>query len=218
MEKVTHEGRTILFVSHNLAAVRSLCPTSIFLEHGKLQFVGDTETAMHMYLEDNQTRNDEDAVIQTSMRAQILNIAACDPKGEGLQIFPHDKPVHVRIKTHFRSTTFKMHLTLSVYNSSLDTILVTHDFGSEENSLIPTISGVYEFHIQIPGNFLTPGKYYLGAQISRQSRNGSFRPIHKLEHKAEFEVFDNGSFLSRINIPWQGYVHNPKIQWTRLDP
>src|SRR5690348_14743315 len=50
MRDVTREGRTVVFVSHNLAAVRALCPRSLVLQKGRLVFDGATEEAVHRYL------------------------------------------------------------------------------------------------------------------------------------------------------------------------
>jgi lipopolysaccharide transport system ATP-binding protein len=50
MRDVTREGRTVIFVSHNLAAVRSLCPRALVLTKGRLAFDGPTEDAVHQYL------------------------------------------------------------------------------------------------------------------------------------------------------------------------
>jgi lipopolysaccharide transport system ATP-binding protein len=50
MESVTNEGRTIIFVSHNLAAVRRLCPRSLLLDKGRLAYDGPTEKAIERYL------------------------------------------------------------------------------------------------------------------------------------------------------------------------
>jgi lipopolysaccharide transport system ATP-binding protein len=47
------EGRTVLFVSHNMAAVKSLCTRAIVLEHGKTAFEGETDKAIYHYLEKN---------------------------------------------------------------------------------------------------------------------------------------------------------------------
>lgn len=46
-----NEGRTVLFVSHNMAAVKSLCTKGIVLEHGKVVFNSDAESAVNYYLE-----------------------------------------------------------------------------------------------------------------------------------------------------------------------
>jgi lipopolysaccharide transport system ATP-binding protein len=50
MRDVTREGRTVLFVSHNLAAVRSLCPRALLLEKGGLAYDGPTDGAITVYL------------------------------------------------------------------------------------------------------------------------------------------------------------------------
>jgi lipopolysaccharide transport system ATP-binding protein len=50
MKEVTGEGRTVVFVSHNLAAVRALCPRAVVLEKGRLAFDGSTDDAVHRYL------------------------------------------------------------------------------------------------------------------------------------------------------------------------
>jgi lipopolysaccharide transport system ATP-binding protein len=50
MRDVTSEGRTVVFVSHNLAAVRSLCPRSLVLEGGRLVYDGPTDGAIERYL------------------------------------------------------------------------------------------------------------------------------------------------------------------------
>lgn len=51
MQDITKgEGRTILFVSHNLAAVENFCEKSIFIEKGKLKMIGETNSIIQQYL------------------------------------------------------------------------------------------------------------------------------------------------------------------------
>jgi lipopolysaccharide transport system ATP-binding protein len=51
MEDVSKEGRTILFVSHNLTAVSQLCKNSVMLDHGKQIMIGPTDTVISTYLD-----------------------------------------------------------------------------------------------------------------------------------------------------------------------
>jgi lipopolysaccharide transport system ATP-binding protein len=44
------EGRTVLFVSHNMGVIEKLCPTSIWLDHGSIRQYGSTETIIAQYL------------------------------------------------------------------------------------------------------------------------------------------------------------------------
>lgn len=215
MEKVTREGRTILFVSHNLAAVKSLCPQSMYLEHGKLKYMGDTETAIQMYLRSNEASSQTEFELKSWMRAQILSIRTCNQDGSVRNTFPHNQPIYIRIKANFRSVSFKPHLSLKIYNSNLDLLFASNDFEPNGNSLIPANGGLHEFQAEIPADLFTPGKYFLGVHISRQVSN-RVRSLDKLEHTAEFEVYDNGSLLSQLNVPWQGSVH-PILNWSRVE-
>ena len=58
MKKVAEEeGRTILYVSHNMATVKSLCSRCIVLSHGQLAFEGETEEAIAVYMQDDNLDN-----------------------------------------------------------------------------------------------------------------------------------------------------------------
>jgi lipopolysaccharide transport system ATP-binding protein len=51
MGQVAKEGRTVLFVSHNMPILRSLCPTSLLLEQGHIALAGSTEECFNRYLD-----------------------------------------------------------------------------------------------------------------------------------------------------------------------
>lgn len=57
MEDVGKEGRTVLFVSHNMQAIKSLCKTAVLLEKGRMLCVGSTTEAINTYIND-ETRNE----------------------------------------------------------------------------------------------------------------------------------------------------------------
>ena len=47
------EGRTVLYVSHNMNTIRQLCKRCIVMDHGRIIFDGDTETAISIYMQNN---------------------------------------------------------------------------------------------------------------------------------------------------------------------
>ena len=58
MKKVAEEeGRTILYVSHNMQTVKSLCNRCIVLSHGQVAYAGDTEEAIAVYMQDENLDN-----------------------------------------------------------------------------------------------------------------------------------------------------------------
>ncbi len=52
MKSVSREGRTVLFVSHNLAAIRSLCSRALLLQDGRLEAAGPADEVIERYLRD----------------------------------------------------------------------------------------------------------------------------------------------------------------------
>lgn len=60
MSEVSRGGRTILFVSHNMAVVEKLCQRTIVLHEGKVDYAGDTEEAIHHYMNNTLAANKAD--------------------------------------------------------------------------------------------------------------------------------------------------------------
>lgn len=68
MGDVAKEGRTVLFVSHNMAAIENLCPKAIVLEEGHIIYSGDTRKAITTYLEMAQTKSTKNNIRRTNRR------------------------------------------------------------------------------------------------------------------------------------------------------
>jgi lipopolysaccharide transport system ATP-binding protein len=78
MGEVTKTGRTVLFVSHNLAAVASLCSRSLLLDKGSLKVVGDTRSVIDLYGKSHDLRS-EGAQVELSRpsKASLWMTRAC---------------------------------------------------------------------------------------------------------------------------------------------
>ena len=59
-DAASEEGRTVLYVSHNMATIRNLCTRCIVLNRGKLVYEGDVESAIGLYM--NNTKNETQLV------------------------------------------------------------------------------------------------------------------------------------------------------------
>lgn len=82
----TSEGRTVLFVSHNMAAVKSLCTRSIVLENGTVAFDGETSEALQYYMDHDARQN---ALINLDKRKgnREVQIESITLKGENAEGF-----------------------------------------------------------------------------------------------------------------------------------
>ena len=87
MGDVAKQGRTILFVSHNMAAVENLCTHALWLEHGKVRMTGETPVVVEQYLSTTQNahrivslRNRTDR--RGTGRARIVNFSMTNAEGK----------------------------------------------------------------------------------------------------------------------------------------
>jgi lipopolysaccharide transport system ATP-binding protein len=102
MQDVSNEGRTVLFVSHNMSAVRSLCKKGMILQGGNLLDIGNVEKIIDLYL-----ANSLDA---TSVVMDLENVSRSDGLGSRLKItrvvFNEGKDIRhgqpLRIDLHFK--------------------------------------------------------------------------------------------------------------------
>ena len=60
MESISESGRTIIFVSHNMASIEALCSKAIFIDNGKFELMGTTSTVILKYLSSNCTSFEKD--------------------------------------------------------------------------------------------------------------------------------------------------------------
>ena len=110
MGDITHEGKTLLFVSHNLTAVKALCNRSIVLEEGRTKFIGDTDKAVDFYLKNNNLSYINNIPVaerkresNCSLRAKILDIMVLSDNQKNPNIIDPFKPVVVYIKVDANS-------------------------------------------------------------------------------------------------------------------
>lgn len=91
MEDVSNSGRTILFVSHNLAAVKQLCRKAILLRDGRLIEVNDAETILHSYISFNKNSKEGNKLMNLDARKgdgryRIDTIRMLNNRSEPIQI------------------------------------------------------------------------------------------------------------------------------------
>jgi len=102
MKDVSKQGKTVLFVSHNLNAIWSICPHSIWLENGGVKAMGDTEEIVGCYRESLHLRDDIQSVStegrQGNGRLRILGIRFEDRNGAAINYARSGAPVVFALK------------------------------------------------------------------------------------------------------------------------
>lgn len=160
-EVSNNEGRTVLFVSHNFNAVRSLCNSSIVLENGKLIMITDVATALNYYENENSsvkswTGKDGDEVV-TILKTQVYSQS-------GLDNLANDELIYISILIELKENFGDLVIAATIKSGNghpLATILY-NDF----NDYSKLEKGTYQVIFAIPPFTLADGDYKLDFNVS----------------------------------------------------
>lgn len=218
MNSVVRDGRTVLFVSHNLAAVRSLCRQAVHIEHGKVKDFGEVESILKKYISEGQERVRQSQVNSTDEPATgVYDLLILDSQGQETAYLPNDKPFFIQFSLRTQSKIKNSFLTLKVFDEDMD--LISESFEMELNSSIlsePRQPGYATHQIRFPGNVLKEGRYSFGIDLEKLIATKSTRSlkikVFSIDHIAPVEIFDNGSAISAFGIRPSGKFHIP-LEW-----
>ncbi len=210
------EGRTVLFVSHNMAAVKSLCTKGIVMEHGRVVFEGNVDDCIDEYLRESQqsaTRQWENDHPGSEFfrlhKAEVLN-----QHQETSLNHMISSPVMVRFTYEVLKDRQQFTHGFNLFNNQGVHILSSHDTKSDTLQE-PVSKGMYTKTIEIPGNLLAEGGYTCSFAIMRYS------PFHVEFHEMEvvgFNIIDEmGDNTARGNYSgrFPGLVR-PLLKWEKI--
>ena len=153
MSEASRSGRTILFVSHNINAVRSLTSRCLYLKRGHLEFAGPTAEAIDLY-----TRNlRSDRTASSGQHATIVRAALVDAAGMETPTFPGGDHAFVRLLVETDG-----HPLASVEATLTDlsgTSLGLYSPGHFSGWRLPAKPGLYEVTLKIRMPHLATGNY-----------------------------------------------------------
>jgi homopolymeric O-antigen transport system ATP-binding protein len=188
MDEVSRrDGRTVLFVSHNMGALASLCPTAVWLEGGSIQNRGSTKNIIAEYMARRTPSLEQTIRLSDIHRPSVIQEDRLRLQSlEWLCNLPlqHGEPVKARI--WFKTRAPVLDLTVGIGFSSFDgKRLLTYDADFEEG-FRPSISrpGLHSVEVEIDSLPLAPDIY--GFDIG--CRSGDFHPLDYLSAVVELDV------------------------------
>jgi lipopolysaccharide transport system ATP-binding protein len=190
------DGRTVLFVSHNMAAVQSLCTKAIVINKGMISYNGEVEDAIQFYLKE-------------TMNHQLLNEIP-DRKGSGLVILK-DVQVYGTSEGILPQTGKPFYMDFILDNNhSIKTNAITFDLRIDDHmgqriawlsdSVLPNKASTISSRIQffIPKLNLNDGLYYVTTHISVDNQVSDW-----IQNAFSFEVTEGDYYGSGKKTPTQ---------------
>ena len=194
------EGRTVLFVSHNMTAVQSLCTKAISLNNGKIYQIGDVSKVVNDYLA-KSIINQHEKVWNDFQKApgnelvKIKSIRLVPQYLDGKRLIDVRTPLDIYFEFWNLKDNQEINLSFHLYNLKGDCIM------NVTSETIFLGLGLANGKLSIPGNLLNDDSYYLSTMIVK---NGS-SIAYNLEEAINFTVEDYRKY-SAWHGKWVGAV------------
>lgn len=208
------EGRTILFVSHNMGAIRTLCKSGIFLANGTMQGYGEIDQIVNQYMKSavsHLNSFDEPNVKRTgSGKMRIQAACILNDKGEEAnEFFVGDE---LRFKLDLDNPEQVLQSAIGIQVKGMDDMPLLHMMNKDSGFVLQHQQRFESYLIQIPAIPLFPGDYKVTLTIADPS---GFDVYDNIEACLEFTILQGGKHVTR-RLPREAGIFFLSPHWQKL--
>ena len=206
MEEVSNnQGRTVLFVSHNMGVVSQLCNKGILLSHGEMKMMGDMKPVISQYLKSDDTQNHYRLTEPPAKPNYFTEIDVVNRQLESVTDFSFDEEILLRFSFHVGEEAMGLQLGIGLedkFNTRVLTILKDIDFFRQPD-------GTYSGKVTMPSSIIAPNSYSF--VFALWTKNGRIYDIVK--GICPVTIHDNGTeFALYEGIDYGNIIIHP--EWT----
>jgi lipopolysaccharide transport system ATP-binding protein len=215
MGDVAQQGRTVLFVSHNMSAILRLTEEAIVLDKGQLIMRGPTQQAVDFYLSSGQAQAgeriwDADEVPASASPFVPVSLRLKDPRGKVIDTTRSIEPLTIEME--YRLTAPITGLRVGIYLSTMrgEYIITSFDVddGSQYEKFGSRDAGHYISCATLPADLFNEGRYVLGVNAS----SFGVRRYFMDENALAFNVDISGAPGTQWAEPRHGPIR-PRLDW-----
>jgi lipopolysaccharide transport system ATP-binding protein len=166
------QGRTVLFVSHNMAAVKSLCTRGIVLEQGNFAFSGNTEDSVNYYTKTGaslaETPLNERTDRQGNGKLKILDILFLNSLGTQVAELTSGDSYKIQFRFEKHGDIDLQQLTFLMQFKNENDELVSTIASDEQGTVFSEIGSKGRFEVNIPRLIFREGKYTMNYRLSEK--------------------------------------------------
>lgn len=215
MGDVAQQGRTVLFVSHNMSAILRLTQEAIVLNKGQLIMRGPTQEAVDYYLSSGQSQAGErtweaDEVPAAAMPFTPISLKVKERSGKVVDTVRSTEPVTVEFEYKLDSSVTGLRVGLYISTVRGEYVFTSFDTDSPElyDKFDTRSAGRYISRAEIPADILNEGRYTVGVNAS----SFGVRRYFMDENALAFNVDISGAPGTQWGEPRVGPVR-PRLNW-----
>lgn len=166
-------GRTVLFVSHNMAAIKSLCGRGVILENGNIKDIGQIDPIVSCYLRGNSNIENYEHWEHPTIVGdgfELLEIGVRKKGADYNEVMRVDDELELIVRYRLTRYFPQLHLTFHIKNDMGEKLFSSSGGGSCIDYEHPT--GEYEQICHIPANFFNWGSFSIDLYVVRDRSNG----------------------------------------------
>jgi lipopolysaccharide transport system ATP-binding protein len=208
MKDVAGSGRTVIFVSHNTAAVSTLCNKGIVLEKGELKFSGSSQEAIAYYLDNKSGGLNyeffEDVELEGVLKLHSIIVRNAQ-KDKDAPLLDNEEIV---IETAIEFTSEEANRYSITYHLSNEIGETMFSFASDANLRGKQRIGKNTFVCRVPAYFFQSGKYHLSLFIIKEGKTAE----KIIKDISMFTVIDGGKEIGSFLGREPGFIR-PQFTW-----
>ena len=162
MSVAEREGRTVMFVSHNLDAIVRLCPTAMWLDRGSIQKLGPSAEVVEAYLSSGVAAPEDSFATDAGGPVTLRAVRVTNEAGEPVAVVRRERALVVEVT--FSVGTMIPSLDLAISLANMRGVEVLNEAWSDESDTRVTRTGTYVARVQIPP-VLNVGEYIVGVWL-----------------------------------------------------
>jgi lipopolysaccharide transport system ATP-binding protein len=208
-----NEGRTVLYVSHNMATIRKLCTRCVVLNKGKLIYDGDVETAIEYYLgavkEELPAYHDFRQVKRAGIeKGNKIFLNSMEMTGRERAVFTTEEIMEFTVEWEARENIENGRLRFVIVRADGNTVGMT----CSEPVLHGKKGQVHRTRFSFDCRNLVEGVYSFHMMAFETNEYGGVRDLDKPEKRMYFEIVRGEKFLVEWSQKWWGSVRlNPFV-------
>jgi lipopolysaccharide transport system ATP-binding protein len=211
--KVSRNGRTVLFVSHNMAAVTSLCDRCILLRAGNIEQDGPAEEVANYYLKLASVSDSGGDVDLTAARrigdqkVRFTRITLRNDAGQVTSVFGLGTPI--RISVDLESDISHDYGEVGFSIRTISEVLLFTSSSTDRCPPLQIKPGRFRLEVMLDPNFLRPGPFW----IQLGTTCGSVRDV--IPEAIQFTIDDSRHYSDSPLLKLPGYLYFP-LDWTGI--